>query len=192
MTQARKTFPTKGHPKNFYDAYFKSCFTKKKESTMKSKWQLNAMYLLGFLSLPVLTGCERSASSSTKLPVEQATQITPSQPVPTTPTASNDPPPEAVIKEKLERDMWGPASQGGTVHTYQYKSLKIAPSRLGDSWTDGVPANLRTNVHGVKVVVDVTRNFTDGTSKQETKDQTYVFFKDEFGDWTYRFVQNNS
>ena len=87
--------------------------------------------------------------------------------------------------------MWGPAEQGGTIHTYEYKSLKIAPGRKGNYLTDGVPANKDTTVYPVKVSVQIQRKFTDGSTKQEEKDQTYVFFKDEFGDWTYRFIQNN-
>jgi len=43
----------------------------------------------------------------------------------------------------------------------------------------------------VRLEVEVTRTFTDGTSKKETKKQTYNFFKDDFGDWTYRFVSND-
>ena len=104
------------------------------------------------------------------------------------PTAA---PPEATIKAMLEKDMWGPPEQGGTVHTYNYQSLKIAAPRKGDYLTDGIPANTDTNVFPVKVVVEVVRTFTDGTSKQEVKNQSYVFFKDEFEDWTYRFIQNN-
>lgn len=100
-------------------------------------------------------------------------------------------PPEATIKAILEKDMWGPPEQGGTIHTYNYKSLKVAAPRKGNYLTDGTPANTDTNVYPVKVVVEVVRTFTDGTSKQEEKNQSYVFFKDEFDDWTYRFVQNN-
>jgi hypothetical protein len=104
---------------------------------------------------------------------------------------SGSPPPEATIKALLEKDMWGPPEQGGTVHTYNYKSLKVADGRQGNYLTDGVPANSDTTVYPVKVQVEITRTFTDGTSKQEKKDQSYVFFQDEFGDWTYRFIQNN-
>lgn len=101
------------------------------------------------------------------------------------------PPPEATIKAMLEKEMWGPPAQGGTQHTYVYRTLKIAPAREGNYLTDGVPANSKTMVHPVKVAVDITKLYTDGSTAQESKDQMYVFFQDEFGDWTYRFVQNN-
>ncbi len=107
------------------------------------------------------------------------------------PMATAEGPPEATIKAMLEKDMWGPPEQGGTKHTYQYRSLKIASPREGNFLSDGVPANKPTTVFPVKVSVEVVRTFTDGTSKQEDKEQSYVFFKDEFGDWTYRFIQNH-
>ena len=149
--------------------------------------------MVGLVFLSTSIGCEGPTRSSGKLPAEQPAGPTPNQSAATGDMAKPDsePPPEATIKAKLEKDMWGPPAQGGTIHTYHYQSLKIAPARVGDPWTDGVPANLRTNIHTVKVVVDVTRTFTDGSTKQESKDQTYGFFKDAFGDWNYRFVQNN-
>ena len=118
----------------------------------------------------------------------------PAAPVPPAAPIPQEPPPEATIKAMLEKDMWGPDEQSktaGVKYTYNYKSLKIAPPRKGEFRTDGVPANKDTMVFAVKVNVEVVRTYKDGTSKQEEKNQTYVFFKDEFGDWTYRFIQNN-
>lgn len=100
-------------------------------------------------------------------------------------------PAEKLIKKTLEKEMWGPASQGGVTHTYEYKSFKIAAPHEGNFRTDGTPANKKTNVYPVKVNVVITREFSDGVTREETKNQTYNFFQDEFGDWTYRFVQNN-
>lgn len=103
---------------------------------------------------------------------------------------TKDAPPEAEIKKLLEKQMWGPPQQGGTKHTYQYQSLKVGQQRQGNFRTDGVPANSKTMVYPVKVSVTITSRFTDGSTKQEDKNQSYVFFKDEFGDWTYRFKGN--
>lgn len=100
-------------------------------------------------------------------------------------------PPEKLIKKTLEKEMWGPPEQGGTKHTYVYKSFKIAAPREGNFRTDGTPAGKKTMVYPVKLEVVITREFTDGVTREETKKQSYNFFKDEFGDWTYRFVQNN-
>jgi hypothetical protein len=109
--------------------------------------------------------------------------------MPEVPVAS-DAPPEAEIKKLLEKQMWGPPQQGGTKHMYQYQSLKIGQPRQGNFRTDGVPANSKTMVYPVKVSVTITKLYTDGSTKQEDKNQSYVFFKDEFGDWTYRFKGN--
>lgn len=106
-------------------------------------------------------------------------------------TTPSTPPPEATIKSLLERDMWGPSAQGGTQHTYEYLSLKIAAPRQGDYLTDGVPADRPTSVFPVKVEVHITKQFTDGSTSEDHKHQSYVFFQDEFGDWTYRFKENH-
>lgn len=109
--------------------------------------------------------------------------------MPDAPPAS-DAPPEAEIKKQLEKHMWGPPQQGGTRHTYNYESLKVGQPRQGNFRTDGVPANSKTMVYLVKVSVTITKHYTDGSTKQEGKNQSYVFFKDEFGDWTFRFKGN--
>jgi hypothetical protein len=87
--------------------------------------------------------------------------------------------------------MWAPPMQGGTKHTYTYKTLKYGQPRKGEYRTDGVPANSNTTVYPVKVEVEILKTYTDGTTKTESKNQSYVFFKDEFGDWTFRFKGNN-
>ncbi len=99
-------------------------------------------------------------------------------------------PPEADVKALLEKQMWGPPMQGGTKHTYDYKALKFAGPRKGEFRTDGVPANSNTTVFPVKVEVVITKRYTDGSTATEEKKQAYVFFKDEFGDWTFRFKGN--
>lgn len=100
-------------------------------------------------------------------------------------------PSEKAFKKILEKEMWGPPAQGGVTHTYEYKVFKIGAPREGDFRTDGTPANRKTMVYPVKVEVVVTREFADGVTREETKKQSYVFFQDEFGDWSYRFLQNN-
>lgn len=171
---------------------------------------LNSRLVIAFLALCPVLGCQNTApspssgseSTQSNIPPTSASpdaanpsagpaNSTQSETPPASTTATSEPPPEQTIKAKLEKGMWGPPEQGGTVHTYDYKSLKIADGRKGNYLTDGVPANKDTTVYPVKVHVQITRKFTDGSTKQEEKDQTYVFFKDEFGDWTYRFIKNN-
>ena len=144
------------------------------------------------LCIPPL-GCQQNAAStptesSTIAPADEAARPRDST---STTQKSSEPPPEATIKAMLEKDMWGPPEQGGVVHAYNYRSLKIAAPRPGNYLSDGTPANTETDVFPVKVEVEVVRTFTDGTSKQEDHNQSYVFFKDEFGDWTFRFIRNH-
>lgn len=140
-----------------------------------------------------VAGCQQSAPpSTTDSTLASAEGSSPPGAEPPVSTSKpSEAPPEATIKAMLEKDMWGPPLQGGTVHTYNYRSFKIAAPREGNYLTDGIPANTNAQVYPVKVQVEVVRTFTDGTSRQEDKDQSYVFFQDEFGDWTYRFIQNN-
>ncbi|MBA4187939.1 MAG: hypothetical protein C0467_07960 [Planctomycetaceae bacterium] len=101
-------------------------------------------------------------------------------------------PPVKEVKAQLEKHMWRPPLQGGTKHTYNYKMLKYGDSRKGDPFTDGVPANKETTVYPVRIVVEITRTFTDGTSKKEEKKQTYIFYKTgDFDDWTFKFKSND-
>lgn len=100
-------------------------------------------------------------------------------------------PPEKEVKAQLEKHMWGPPLQGGTKHTYDYKVFKYGEPRIGDV-RDRLPASRKdVTVYPVRVEVEITRTFTDGTSRKDTKKQTYVFFKDEFGEWTFTFKSND-
>lgn len=100
-------------------------------------------------------------------------------------------PPAKEVKAQLEKHMWAPPAQGGTKHAYDYKTFKFGEPRPGLPMADGVPPGRVVTVYPVRVVVGITRTFTDGTSKMEEKKQTYIFFKDEFGEWTFRFKSND-
>ncbi len=102
-----------------------------------------------------------------------------------------DGPVETTVKAMLEKGMWAPPQQGGTKHAYTYASFKYGTPRKGNYRTDGTPANTDTTVYPVRLEVEITRTFTDGTVKKETKKQTYNFFKDGFSEWTYRFMSND-
>jgi hypothetical protein len=101
-------------------------------------------------------------------------------------------PPLKEVKSQLEKVMWGPPMQGGTKHTYDYKVIKWGEARKGDPFTDGTPRNRETTVYPVRLVVEITKTYTDGTIKMETKKQTYIFFKTpDFGDWTFKLKSND-
>jgi hypothetical protein len=76
-------------------------------------------------------------------------------------------------------------------NTFNYQAMKFAPSRKGEFRTDGVPANSETTVFPVQVTCEHVVEYNDGTTKAETKAQSFVFFKTEFGEWTFRFMGNN-
>jgi len=95
---------------------------------------------------------------------------------------------EDVVKYLLETQLWG--SKDGRGFTYEYKVLKFAASRKGNFRTDGIPANLDTFVTPVRVHVAITKDLGNNDSATEEKQQDFVFFKDEFGTWTYRLWGN--
>ena len=95
---------------------------------------------------------------------------------------------EDIIKYLLETQMWG--SKDGKGFTYRYQSLKMAPPRVGDFRTDGTPAKRETMVTPVRVQVEIIKDLGNNDSTTTSKYQEYVFFRDEFGTWTYRFLGN--
>ena len=96
-------------------------------------------------------------------------------------------PPEAEVKKQLEK-FW---ARERVKNSFNYQTMKFAPGRKGEFRTDGVPANSNTTVFPVKVVAEHVVEYQDGTTKTETKSQSFVFFQTEFGDWTYRFKGND-
>ena len=96
-------------------------------------------------------------------------------------------PADADVKKLLEK-FW---ARDRVKNTFNYQALKFAPSRKGEFRTDGVPANSNTTVFPVQVTCEHVVEYNDGTTKAETKAQSFVFFKTEFGEWTFRFKGNN-
>lgn len=72
-------------------------------------------------------------------------------------------------------------------NTFAYKTIQYAAPRPGDFLTDGTPANTKVTVYPIKIQADHTIEFNDGSSRTEPKSAQTVFFKDEFGNWTWRF-----
>lgn len=96
-------------------------------------------------------------------------------------------PSDADVKKLLEK-FW---ARERVKNTFNYQALKFAPARKGEFRTDGVPANSDTMVFPVMVTCDHVVEYNDGTTKSEPKAQSFVFFKTEFGEWTFRFKGNN-
>lgn len=95
---------------------------------------------------------------------------------------------DPIIKHLLETTLWG--SKDGKGFTYRYKSLKMAEPRPGEFATDGIPANRPTMVTPVRLEVEITKDLGNNQTRSEEKKQDFVFFKDEFGTWTFRFKGN--
>jgi hypothetical protein len=111
------------------------------------------------------------------------------QKTPADPIRPEGAPPVAVIKSHLEK-FWGPPMQGGTKHTYDYKSIRFdAPVKRKFATTDGGAVVI--NTYPLTVVCEVTRTFTDGATRKETKNQSFYFYLEKADTWTYKFVQNN-
>ena len=96
-------------------------------------------------------------------------------------------PPEDAVKKLLEK-FW---AQTKVKNTFNYESMKYGKPRKGEYRTDGVPANSDTTVFPVSVTREQVVEYADGTTKSEVKSQSFIFFKDEFGEWTFRFKGNN-
>ena len=74
------------------------------------------------------------------------------------------------------------------------ESVKRGTPREGDYWTDGTPANKKTEVFPCKVVWTRVTTYTGGDAKvvKERFTGEYVFFLDEFGEWTFKIKKQTS
>ena len=101
-----------------------------------------------------------------------------------------------VVKNLLETGLWGPPAEN-TEQAYTYKSIKYGEPFYSITVVKGASGEKRDSKTKllkfpvkVKGEIEVTRTL-DGTSRVDAKDQTFHFFKDEFGEWAFRFQQNN-
>ena len=74
------------------------------------------------------------------------------------------------------------------------ESVKRGAPREGDHWTDGTPANKKTEVFPCKVVWTRVTTYTGGDAKvvKERFTGEYVFFLDEFGEWTFKIKKQTT
>jgi hypothetical protein len=111
------------------------------------------------------------------------------QPEPKGDTVPADGPPLAVVKKMLEVQ-WGPLGRF-TKHEYDFKSIRFAVP-LKEVVTVNGQGNFTGKLrYPVRVQCDITVIFNDGTSRMETKHQTFHFYRDSFGEWSFRFIENN-
>ncbi len=144
----------------------------------------------------VETPAEPAAAPGAKAPVppaatSSATALPKPAPGPVPQAAQSPRPPgaptDAEVRKLLEK-FW---ARERVKNTFNYQAIRFAAARKGEYRTDGVPGNSDTTVFPVMVTCEHTVEYTDGTTKTELKAQSFVFFKTEFGEWTFRFKGNN-
>jgi len=124
-----------------------------------------------------------ATSSATALPKPAPAAVPQAAQSPRPPGAPTD----AEVRKLLEK-FW---ARERVKNTFNYQAIRFAAARKGEYRTDGVPGNSDTTVFPVMVTCEHTVEYTDGTTKTELKAQSFVFFKTEFGEWTFRFKGNN-
>jgi hypothetical protein len=105
------------------------------------------------------------------------------QPVAAAPAAK---PPLPVIK-KLLTQHYTDKLYATRIYSIKWGPIQYGASRLGDYWADGVPANTKTTVYPVRATLTRTTHYTtDNSTVRAHIRADLVFFKDEYGTWTFR------
>ena len=95
--------------------------------------------------------------------------------------------------EKLLKASYTDALYATRVYQLSVDSVQRGDPRVGDQWADGTPANKTTTVYPCKVIwTRITSYSTDKSVVKERFTGEYVFFRDEFGAWTFRGKQQSS
>lgn len=94
-----------------------------------------------------------------------------------------------VVKKLLTKHYVGDSAVNYPTTRYDWRLVgkpRYGKSRRGRYWADGTPPNTRTTVFPVQARSRYTVCYPDGTVRQDQIRAKYVFFRDEFGDWTFR------
>ncbi len=96
--------------------------------------------------------------------------------------------------EKLLRKSFTNADYATRQYELNVESVTRGAARVGDQWADGTPANKKTEVFPCKVVWLRTATYTGGKTEvvKERFTGEYVFFRDEFGAWTFKLKEQES
>jgi hypothetical protein len=108
-------------------------------------------------------------------------------------SAADEGPSQADI-EKLLKQSFSNADYATRTYDLKVESVQRAASRTGDAWSDGTPANKKTIVHPCKVVWTRVTTYT-GSNPNVVKERfigEYVFFRDDFGEWTFKLKDQKS
>jgi len=106
-----------------------------------------------------------------------------------TPPAANGAPTEADIKKAFKdgEEQYDSVNRRWVVTV---SNIRFGTARLGDPFKDGTPANKDTMVYPVKLSVTTTnKNKESGavTGATTEPDVTTSFFRNDFGEWTFKY-----
>lgn len=101
-------------------------------------------------------------------------------------------PSQADIEKQLKKSFTN-TTYASRVYELTVDSVQRGDARAGEYWTDGTPANKKVTVFPCKVTwIRVTSYSTDHRVVKERFVGEYVFFRDEFGEWTFRVKAQSS
>jgi hypothetical protein len=103
-------------------------------------------------------------------------------------SAYADEAPSQSVIDKLLTDHFTNKTYATRIYELTVESVKRGKPREGNYRTDGTPANRPTEVVPCKVVWTRLTKYTSGDAKtvRERFTGEYVFFLDEFDEWTFR------
>jgi hypothetical protein len=96
--------------------------------------------------------------------------------------------------EKLLKKSFTNADYATRTYDLKVESVQPGTPRVGDQWTDGTPANKKTTVIPCKVIWTRVTTYT-GTKTEVSKERftgEYVFFRDDFNEWTFKLKEQSS
>src|SRR5690348_8759770 len=101
--------------------------------------------------------------------------------------ASSPAKPSVVVLKSLLTQQYTDHDYATRTYSIKWGTFQYAAPRVGNHWADGTPANKKTTVFPVRAqFVRSTHYSTDNTTRVELIRADYVFFRDEFGTWTFR------
>lgn len=109
------------------------------------------------------------------------------------PSPASAGPNQNVIVRLLKAHYLGddPINYPAATYTYVVHKVSRAGARLGNHWADGTPPNRKTTVYPVHATSTRTVEY-DGSRTVTDFDAKYVFFKDEFNEWTFTVKSEHS
>ena len=102
-------------------------------------------------------------------------------------------PTRAVVVKLLKAHYLGddPSNYPSATYTFAVHKITRGKARLGNHFADGTPPNTRTTVFPIHATSTRTVEY-DGSKTVTDFDAKYVFFRDEFREWTFSIKAEHS